>query len=97
MKKSEYTIDPKFPLGNIVVSGRVVTALRGKPKVLDWMLGRHQSGDWGNVSDNEKLENDAAIAGFELKSAYRTDDGQEFWVVTDSKRKFTTVMLTKEF
>ena len=97
MKKNDFTIDPKFPLGNIVVTGRVVTALKGKTKILEWMLARHQSGDWGHVSDNDKLTNDATVRGYAINSAYHTDDGMEFWVITDADRKFTTVMLPKEY
>jgi hypothetical protein len=96
MDKKDFAIDPKFPLGNVVVTGRVIAALKGEP-ILEWMLARHQFGDWGNVSDDEKLTNDAAVAGYALNSAYRTDDGMEFWVVTDADRKFTTVMLPKEY
>jgi len=97
MKKNDFAIDPQFPLGNVVVTGNVVAALKGKTKVLEWMLARHQSGDWGNASDDDKLSNDATVRGNVLRSAYRTDEGMEFWVITDADRKFTTVMLPKEY
>ena len=93
----KYAADPKFPLGNVVITGRAAASIRDKPKLLDWLLARHQSGDWGNVSEDDKLTNDAAIAGYALHSAYRANDGTEFWVITEANRKITTVLLPDDY
>jgi hypothetical protein len=98
MKTPQVAVDPKFPLGNTVITGRALDALKRDPKLLEWMLYRHQSGDWGDVCDEDKLANDSALhMGTRILSAYHIDDGTKFWVITEADRTHTTILLPSEY
>ena len=89
---------PKFRLGNTVITGRALDALKPHIHVQERMLFRHCSGDWGDVSEADKLANDSALlAGGSLHSVYHAPDGTEFWVITDADRRFTTILLPSEY
>ncbi len=61
-------------------------------------LARHASGDWGNVDAHDKRANDEALrAGTRVLSAYETELGQAFWVITEADRSSTTILLPCEY
>ena len=46
-------------------------------------LLKHQAGDWGEVCEEDRRENDLSLAeGFRLLSAYRTKTGVKIWLIT---------------
>jgi hypothetical protein len=56
------------------------------------------NGDWGNLSDDDKAVNDAALQnGSRLLSAYEAGDGTAFWVITEPDRSMTTVILPADY
>jgi hypothetical protein len=61
-------------------------------------LERHLAGDWGEVDEEDRAENDLSLReGFRLLSAYRTRHGVKFWVITEADRSLTTVLLPSEY
>ena len=66
-------------------------------------VGRHASGDWGIVCDEDKqANNDALRAGARLLSAYFLTDETKLWIITDAqddkgKRQATTLLLPEEY
>ena len=80
-----------------------IVATRGALSVLsreDIMkaLGRHLSGDWGDLSTEDKQENDFAVKnGFRILSSYSSKKGVKFWVITEADRSATTVLLPEEY
>ena len=57
-------------------------------------LTRHAAGDWGNLCDEDRRENELALQeGHRLLSAYQADDGTKFWIITEADRSVTTVLL----
>jgi hypothetical protein len=61
-------------------------------------IKRHLAGDWGEVSDADRAENEAALKdGDRLLSVYRTSEEQTFWVLTEADRSLTTVLLPDEY
>lgn len=72
------------------------------------LLGRHLSGDWGDLSADDMLSNDAALVdGGRIFSSYRiarsvcdgvdADDVAKVWIITDAqddegRRRSTCVM-----
>jgi hypothetical protein len=66
------------------------------------LLDRHFSGDWGDISDDDRAANDAALAGgSRILSAYQTTAGR-VWCVTDAAgddgtRELTTLLLPEEY
>lgn len=64
------------------------------------LLGRHQSGDWGDVSESDKKENELSLKeGFRLLSAYKlpNDGGKVLWIITEADRSVTTILLPEEY
>ena len=60
-------------------------------------LKRHLKGDWGELCEADKAENDFSLAnGFRLLSAYQTPCGKR-WIITEADRSATTFMLPEEY
>ncbi len=90
------TITQLFPLGNVYQTPSVVEAI---PSVdVFQALARHQSGDWGDISNADKRENEFSL-GYPLRilSAYRAQTGVKFWIITEADRSATTILLPSEY
>jgi hypothetical protein len=61
-------------------------------------LDRHVNGDWGEVPEADKQENEVAVEqGFRILSAYTTSAGDQIWILTEADRSATTIMLPTEY
>lgn len=84
----------KFDLGQVVATPGALAAIGYFPNDL---LTRHESGDWGEVSIEDQIENNKAIAnGLRILSVY-TVAGTKIWVITEADRSSTTVLLPEEY
>jgi hypothetical protein len=90
----------KFPLGHIVMTNGIrslLAAHQTSVNVLAPLLVRHQSGDWGEVDDGDKRQNDLSVHdGFRVLSAYRLCR-EKVWIITEADRSVTTVLLPDEY
>ena len=60
-------------------------------------LVRHLSGDWGDLGDDDKRENEFSLKnGFRILSAYNTNSGK-LWIITEADRSVTTFLLPEEY
>ena len=60
-------------------------------------LLRHLEGDWGEVTEQEWKENEAALQfGFRLRSAYTSEAGVKFVIITEPDGSMTTIELPSE-
>lgn len=85
-----------FSLGQLVATPGAITELT--PEEMRQALGRHQRGDWGELDSEDKQANEWALRnGARLLSAYRSADGEKFWVITEADRSVTTVLLPSEY
>jgi hypothetical protein len=87
-----------FPLGQTVATPGSLKALEeaGLPPYL--FLARHQSGDWGDLDEADKQENELSLKeGFRLLSAYILPTGVKIWVITEADRSATTILLPDEY
>lgn len=87
---------PRFPLGRIVITPAAHDVLH--PPDIQTALDRHGSGDWGELDDADKRENNIALEqGLRLLSAY-TDRGKvRFWIITEADRSVTTILLPTDY
>ena len=86
----------KFPLGRLVQTQGALNALSHED-VLS-ALERHARGDWGKLDSEDWQANERALQdGSRLLSIYRTDLGQKFYVITESDRSLTTVLLPEDY
>ena len=86
----------KFPLGQIVATPNALERLA--QGVILAGIQRHQSGDWGDVPEEDRQENELSLQqGFRLLSAYCSAQGVSFWIITESDRRVTTVLLPEDY
>ena len=86
----------KFRLGRIVATPNALSQLPNEEILRG--VQRHQSGDWGDVGDEDRQENELSLKeGFRLLSVYRTAAGVKFWIITEADRSATTVLLPEDY
>jgi len=66
-------------------------------------LIRHLSGDWGDISEDDKTSNDSSVeTGGRILSAYLLKDESKIWIITEAadasgNRIATTILLPEEY
>ena len=85
-----------FPPGQIVATPGALELAEQGIDLLAY-LNRHLSGDWGDLCQEDKAENNFSLAnGFRLLSAYDTPAGS-LWIITEADRSATTFLLPDEY
>ena len=93
----------KFTLGRLAATPGAKEAMEASGQTPDFFLARHQSGDWGEVNEEDRRLNDEAlIHGDRILSAYKTLRGKKIWVLTEAAdanghRAATTILLPQEY
>lgn len=87
-----------FYLGQVLATPGVLEAAAKANDDLLTYLARHAAGDWGTVDKHDSRANDQALkVGARLLSAYLLKDGTKVWVITESDRSATMVLLPDEY
>ena len=90
----------KFALGQICVTRGVndLMAVDTSFSLFVWeSLKRHAKGDWGNLCNEDKKENDISRdIHLRLLSAYELNE-IKIWIVTEADRSVTTVLFPSEY
>ena len=89
---------PRTPisLGRTVITANAMATL--DPDSVQQALRRHGPGDWGDLSPEDRQENDlSAREGFRILSAYIDTQGTKFWIITEADRSATTVLLPEDY
>ncbi|CAJ0723232.1 hypothetical protein [Ralstonia pickettii] len=62
-------------------------------------LCRHLNGDWGDLDDSDRRQNDAALRSGEdrLFSSYQVAPDLKLWIITEWDRSVTTLLLPSEY
>jgi hypothetical protein len=64
---------------------------------LEYLL-RHLKGDWGEVDEHDRLENELSVRqGWRILSVYTLTNGTKVWVITEADRSVTTFLLPDEY
>lgn len=85
-----------FPLGRILATpGALDLGVNFYP-----YLRRHECGDWGDLGDDDKAENDYSVENsLRILSAYHTLDKIKSWIISEADRvinKYYSQRSTKE-
>jgi hypothetical protein len=89
---------PLFDLGQLVATPGALAALEKSGQSPMDFLTRHVMGDWGELCDEDRKENQFSLEkGFRLLSSYKTNAGDPLWVITESDRAHTTLLLPDEY
>ena len=87
-----------FPLGRLSATPRALEALALAGQSPESFLRRHVSGDWGDLSEDDRRANLAAFqAGARILSAYVTVLGERLWIITEADRSLTTILRPDEY
>lgn len=88
----------RFLLGQVVATPGALEALLEAGQAPIELLRRHQNGDWGDLCDEDKAENELSVAqGFRILSAYTLTTGEKVWLITEADRSVTTFLLPSEY
>ncbi len=90
------SVGAKFPLGSIVITPTAAEVV--SPSEVHAALARHVRGDWGNVGKHDWKENDLSLTiECRLLSAYTTQKGEKFWIITETDRSSTCILLPSDY
>lgn len=87
-----------FNLGEVVMTRPALAFCEANKFNALILLGRHLSGDWGDLAESDKAMNDAAVVSGDdrIVSAYNVHS-EKFFVITEHDRSYTTIMLAKDY
>lgn len=89
---------PRFPFGQVVATPGALEALEEAGERPATFLTRHITGDWGEVDEHDRRENDTSLTdGCRLLSAYTLATGTKLWIITEADRSSTTLLLPSEY
>lgn len=88
---------PLFQLGQVVATPAALSLLDEHNKTPAEFLRRHNSGDFGDLCQEDKDANDAAVKhGDRIFSSYTIAD-DKIWIITEADRSSTCLLLPEEY
>ena len=88
----------KFTPGSLYITPGASEAFKVSGDDVTGYLIRHISGDWGDVDEHDRRENELSLEhGWRILSAYRLSNGTRFWIITEADRSATTFLLPEEY
>ena len=85
-----------FATGQIVATPGALELAEQGIDLLAYLL-RHLNGDWGDLCEEDKAENNFSVKnGYRILSAYPTPLGK-LWIITEADRSATTFLLPEEY
>ena len=87
-----------FSLGQLLSTPGALAALEEAGVDPSELLGRHVTGDWGNLDEEDKVLNDQALVDdTRILSAYILSTGYKVWIISEADRSATTILLPHEY
>ena len=96
-------MEPLFPLGRITMTTNLQGQLQeanpeGWEEELHGLIRRHVTGDWGDLDEHDRGENQLALEnGFRIFSVYNTTSGVRLYIITEADRSYTTCLLPSDY
>lgn len=91
----------KFNLGQLVMTRGVNDRVADDTEFSKFViksLFRHGRGDWGDLCEEDKRENEFSLDnGFRLVSAYEKEGLPKIRIITESDRSVTTILFPSEY
>jgi hypothetical protein len=89
---------PLFELGRIIATRGAIETMERRGIDYNALLVRHVTGDWGDLAEEDHENEHAVKHGRLIHSAYGTqDDPDRLWIITESDRHATTILLPDEY
>lgn len=90
-----------FPLGRLMITRGVNDLVADNKEFALFVLNslqRHARGDWGDLSEEDKKENEYSLnRRLRLLSAYERPPLPKIWIITEADRSLTTVLFPEEY
>ena len=87
-----------FDLGQVVATPGALRAFEEAKVVPITLLGRHVTGDWGEVPPEDAEENELSVReGYRILSSYTLPTKERIWIITEADRSATTFLLPSEY
>ncbi len=92
-------MEQRFELGLLVATPGALELLDELEVSPSGLVERHMSGDWGEVPKADARENERSIRhGYRILSSYPVgDEGRKVWIITESDRSSTCMLLPDEY
>ena len=91
-------VTARFEPGRFVSTPGALDALKRNKVELWAYLKRHLTGDWGELCEEDRAENERALSeGYRLMSVYTLPDSEKLWIITEADRSVTTFLLPEEY
>lgn len=89
---------PLFVLGQVVATPGALATLDRHGTAPSELIDRHASGDWGNICEEDGRANDRALReGMRILSIYSLNGADTVWVITESDRSSTCLLLPDDY
>jgi hypothetical protein len=86
-----------LPLGKVVATPGALKLLSEMGKDPFGYIARHATGDWGELCDFDRRQNEIAMReGYRVLSSYPVG-GECVWIITEADRSVTTILLPEEY
>jgi hypothetical protein len=91
--------EQRFELGELLATPQALEVLGELEVSPSELLERHASGDWGTVSAEDAQENELSVReGLRIVSSYAVgDEARKVWVITESDRSSSCILLAEEY
>jgi hypothetical protein len=87
-----------FSLGQLVATPDALAEIEASGDSLVGYLNRHVTGDWGDLDEHDRKENDLGLKhDLRILSAYILSSGVRIWIITEADRSSTCVLLPEEY
>ncbi|MPV71434.1 hypothetical protein [Burkholderia sp. BE17] len=95
---STHHAGPRFKLGRIFATPAALEVIADAGTSIIDLLIRHVRGDWGDLSDSDRQQNELSIdAGLRLLSSYVLPGGHTVWLITEADRSASTFLLPGDY
>jgi len=95
---STHHTGPRFKPGRILATPAALEVIADARVSIVDLLIRHMRGDWGDLSDSDRQQNELAVtAGHRIVSNYVLPGGGTVWLITEADRYATTFLLPGEY
>lgn len=86
-----------FALGQVVSTPNALAFAEKHQTDLLQLLYRHQTGDWGDLEDEDKESNEEALINdTRIFSSYSIAE-DKIWIITEADRSFTTLLMPSDY
>ena len=96
-----FVVNQTFSLGQLVMTRGVNDLVADNKEFALFVLTslqRHARGDWGDLSEEDKKENEYSLnQRLRLFSAYERPPLPKIWIITEADRSLTTVLFPEEY